>query len=626
MRALLSGYYGLGNAGDEAVLAAIVEGLRARDPGGAITVLSADPALTQRVHGVRAVPRMSVRALLDELSHADLLISGGGSLLQDVTSLRSLLYYLGVIVLARLKRVPVFFYAQGIGPLRRPLARWLTARVADRAAAITVRDAASAQLLRQLGVARPAVTVTADPVFTLVHPVNEAEGEPGVACDAHRRPAFGFAFRPWPGADRWLPAVAAAAGEAARRCGAEVVWLPFQAPGDVEVAERLQAACPEPSRLGTAAPDPREVARQVAACDLVVGARLHALIMGAAAGRPVVGVSYDPKVEALLGELGLSPAARLPGVDMRVLAEAIVAAWEGRRPLVAALSPRVAELRRRAEVTVDLALAAARPGARPAPAPVAPPAPAPATSGGRSVVLGVAVDRVTLAESVERVRGWVAARRAGECPVRQVVTLNPEMVMRARRDPGFSALLKNADLVTADGVGVVWAAGRLGEPLPGRVTGVDLAAALMEEGAREGWRFYFLGSQPGVAEEAARVAQTRYPGLVVVGTRHGYFGPAEEAQVVDELRRAAPDIMLVALGSPKQEAFIARHRERLGAAAAIGVGGTLDVLAGRVRRAPVWMRRVGLEWLYRLAREPRRLGRAMDIPRFMWAVFRATGK
>lgn len=611
-RILVSGYYGLSNAGDEAVLAALVAALRRRDPGGEIVVLSANPALTEEIHQVRAVPRMSVAAVNEELARADLLISGGGSLLQDVTSLRSLLYYLGVISLARLKQVPVFFYAQGIGPLHRPLARRLTARVASQVAAITVRDAGSAELLRQLGVVRPSVTVTADPVFTLVEPGAAGESDPAKA--EARRPVFGLAFRPWPGEDQWLPRVAQAAAEAARRCGADLIWLPFQAPGDVDVAERLRAACPEPSTVAPASPDPREVVRQVAACDLIVGARLHALIVGAAAGRPVVGVSYDPKVEALLGELGLAPAAQLPDVDPQRLAEAIGSAWEGRASLRATMAPKVAELRERAAATVELALAAARP-----------------TSGspnveGRSTVLGVAVDRVTLDESAERVRGWVAARRTEDFPVHQVVTLNPEMVMRARRDSVFASLLKEADLVTADGVGVVWAAGRLGQPLPGRVTGVDLTAALMEEGAREGWRFYFLGGQPGVAEEAARAAQSRYPGLVVAGARHGYFTSAEEQQVVAELRQAAPDIMLVALGSPKQEAFIARHRETLGAAAALGVGGTLDVLAGRVRRAPVWTRRLGLEWLYRLVKEPRRFGRALEIPRFMWAVLRTRGR
>lgn len=603
-RLVISGYYGLDNAGDEAVLAAIVQAVRRRDPNGRLTVLSADPEHTRRVHGVEAIRRTDLRAVAAELGRADLLISGGGSLLQDVTSLRSLLYYLGVMALAWLRGVPVFFYAQGIGPLRRPLSRWLVARAARGAAGVTVRDAASAELLRRIGVQRP-VRVTADPVFAL-----SGSGAPRTVEERvpEKRPVFGFAFRPWPGQARWLPEVAQAAAELVRRYGAEVRWLAFHPERDSGVVRALQEACPEPTVAVPPVSSPHEVFAQVAACDVVVAARLHALIMGAAAGRPVVGVSYDPKVDAVLETLGLAPAGTLPGVSAGALVSAAAEAWERREAVAAALAPRVAELRRLAESTAELALACARKGAE-----------------ERVEVLGAGVDPVTLAEAAGRIRDWVETarrERSGRLATRQVVTLNPEMVMSTRRSRPFAHLVACADLVTADGVGVLWASRRLGRPLPERVAGVDLVTAVLAEGAAAGWSVFFLGAAPGVAEEAAAVAERRYPGIRAAGARHGYFPREEEDRVVAEVAAAAPDVLLVALGSPRQEEFIAHHREQLNAAVAIGVGGTFDVLAGRARRAPAWLRRMGLEWLYRVVRDPRRFKRVLAIPAFMWEVWR----
>lgn len=247
----------------------------------------------------------------------------------------------------------------------------------------------------------------------------------------------------------------------------------------------------------------------------------------------------------------------------------------------------------------------------------------------RALVLGIPVDAVAIGDAAARILGWVAAQRAaaeetppaaGAAYTRHVVTLNPELLMRARRDPRFRALILAADLVVADGMGIVWAARLLGDPLPGRVAGVDLMTALADRAARDGTRLFLLGSAPGVAEAAAAALRQRFPRLLVAGVYAGSPRPVDEEEAVRRIRAARAELVFVAYGAPAQEEWIARTRGRLGAVAAIGVGGAFDFLSGRVPRAPRWMRRGGVEWLYRLAREPWRWRRMLALPRFAAAV------
>ncbi len=242
----------------------------------------------------------------------------------------------------------------------------------------------------------------------------------------------------------------------------------------------------------------------------------------------------------------------------------------------------------------------------------------------RIFLLGLPVDRVTLREAVELLSTHVEARRAlsADAPGRtaQVVTLNPEMLMRSREQPGFRALIRAADLVVADGVGILWAARLLGISLPERVTGVELTEGLARRAAERGYRLFLLGAAPGVAERAAARLERDFPGLRIAGAFSGTPRREGDEEAIARIRASGADIVLVAYGSPAQEYWIARLRERPGAAVAIGVGGTFDFLAGRVPRAPQWMRRAGLEWLYRLWREPWRWRRMLALPRFAVVV------
>jgi N-acetylglucosaminyldiphosphoundecaprenol N-acetyl-beta-D-mannosaminyltransferase len=235
-------------------------------------------------------------------------------------------------------------------------------------------------------------------------------------------------------------------------------------------------------------------------------------------------------------------------------------------------------------------------------------------------ILGVDVDAVTMAEAVEMICDAVDARRGHGGPVLQVATVNPEFVMRARRDQRFREVLRGAGLRTADGVGLSLAARLLGARLPERVTGVELVRGLARAAAARGQRLFLLGAAPGVAEVAAQRLKVEAPGLEIAGTLSGQAGEAGDAESLAAVRAARADVVLVAFGAPAQEEWSARNLEVSGAAVGIGVGGTFDYLSGRVRRAPAWMRRAGLEWLFRLVREPWRARRMSVLPVFMGLV------
>ena len=230
-------------------------------------------------------------------------------------------------------------------------------------------------------------------------------------------------------------------------------------------------------------------------------------------------------------------------------------------------------------------------------------------------ILGVNVNSLTMAQAVEAVQQVIAEKK-----VALVATANAEMLMRATQDEELKDILNQADLVVPDGAGTVWAAGHLGEPMPERVAGFDLAQELMREAPSRGDRVYFFGSAPGVADKAKAKAEELYPGIQVVGVRNGFFSEADEPQIIADIRAAKPDILLAALGVPKQEKWLKKHMQELQVPVSIGVGGTLDVMAGVMERAPLWMQKAKLEWLFRGLKQPSRAGRLLALPKFVLKV------
>ncbi len=230
-------------------------------------------------------------------------------------------------------------------------------------------------------------------------------------------------------------------------------------------------------------------------------------------------------------------------------------------------------------------------------------------------ILGCRLDLLDADAATERIMQFVRDGAAA-----QVVTLGTEMVVQAQRDTAFREVVNACALSLCDTVGLLTVARRRGAKLRERVTGVELVQHLCDRAARDGVPVYFLGGAEGVAADAAAILEARFPGLRVAGTRNGFFTLEDEAVIVEAIRSSGAKLLFVGLGSPRQEFWLARNLGATGCGAGIGVGGSFDVLSGRVERAPVAWQRAGLEWLYRLLREPRRFRRQLALPYFVWLV------
>jgi N-acetylglucosaminyldiphosphoundecaprenol N-acetyl-beta-D-mannosaminyltransferase len=241
-------------------------------------------------------------------------------------------------------------------------------------------------------------------------------------------------------------------------------------------------------------------------------------------------------------------------------------------------------------------------------------------NGARIELLGCQVDNLTLEETLQRVEAFI---RSGH--PHQHVVVNVDKIVKAQQDAELRRIINDCALINVDGMPVVWASRVLGKPLKERVAGVDLFDALMHRAAREGWRVYLLGARAEVVSDVRRIYEQRLPGLRVVGHRDGYWPKDEDEQVAQEIAGSGAQLLFVAISSPRKEQFLGRWQATMKVPFAMGVGGTFDVASGRVKRAPLWMQRTGLEWFYRFLQEPRRMFRRyfIDDMAFFGLVWRA---
>jgi N-acetylglucosaminyldiphosphoundecaprenol N-acetyl-beta-D-mannosaminyltransferase len=235
----------------------------------------------------------------------------------------------------------------------------------------------------------------------------------------------------------------------------------------------------------------------------------------------------------------------------------------------------------------------------------------------RVSILGAPVDRVTMAETLAILESYVAEHQP-----HLVVTADASGLAQAQSDPVHLRIIQDAALVTPDSVGVMWAAKRAGQPFPERVSGVDIVDHVCALSANKGYRLFFLGAAPGVAELAAEKLRLKYPGCNIVGTRHGYFPADSDGIVAQEVAATKPDFLFVAMGIPRQEKFIVATMDVIQAAVAMGVGGSFDVFSGRAKRAPMLFQKLKMEWFWRLVSNPRKIAKVKSLPKFVMLVLK----
>lgn len=233
-------------------------------------------------------------------------------------------------------------------------------------------------------------------------------------------------------------------------------------------------------------------------------------------------------------------------------------------------------------------------------------------------VLGVPFDKITMQETVEIIENEINSDRKKPY---HIITGNPEIVLHYKEDEVLNKLIDESNLITADGVGIILASKWKRDKLPERVPGSDLLMKVLATGNEKGWSFYFLGTDEDTSKKAVETIKEKYPGVVVSGRHNGFFDKEKEEKIIDEIKRTSPDILVVALGAPRAEKWIYENKDRINTKVAIGVGGMLDVIAGKVKRAPVIWQKMNLEWLYRLLKQPSRWRRQLALPVFAWKAF-----
>lgn len=350
-RIALSGYYGFGNSGDEAVLQSILFALRAEGERQRVriepVVLSIRPEETSRMYGVTAVHRMRFSDVAKALRECDGLISGGGSLLQDATGLKTIPYYLAVLKLAQFYRKPTFIYAQGIGPVHRPIFYPFIRNVFAKCKYISVRDEESSALLGKMGIERKRVEVVPDPVMGL--PMKE-----GALRSRHTKPVVGISVRFWNRDRSELDGLAKALHKIAERRSVTLRFLPFHLPDDTEasryIMERI-GSMPEGSDMDIIenAVHPQDMLAEVSACDILIGMRLHSLIYAASQEVPLIGISYDPKIDQFLNRLEMKAATATTGFDSLAVAEEALKRLDHREGWIASTKEAIVRLKRQAQ-------------------------------------------------------------------------------------------------------------------------------------------------------------------------------------------------------------------------------------------------------------------------------------
>ncbi|RXT14645.1 polysaccharide pyruvyl transferase CsaB [Ammoniphilus sp. CFH 90114] len=353
-KVLISGYYGFDNAGDDTVLFGIINSLRKHGPTIDIAVLSNKPKETTALFGIPAYNRWSFPTILRQLKHSDLLIMGGGSLLQDATSPRSVMYYLSIVMMAKMLKKPVIFFAQGFGPITHPLSKVLIKSIVNKVDVITVRDQGSADDMRSLGVTRP-IHITADPAVTIQRSdVNLGLAKPKLVMNEKK--SIAISIRKWKNEENYKRVMAQMADEMIRK-NWNVYFLPMQYPADVAPSRDIIEYMEESGAvLLDEQMNFQEIISFIGNMDFVIGMRLHSIIIAAVLGVPFVGVSYDPKIDRFIERVNMDSAGSIQSLSYPVLYEVVTRNLDELSSVRERLTPQIEELRHQAEQSSHLAI------------------------------------------------------------------------------------------------------------------------------------------------------------------------------------------------------------------------------------------------------------------------------
>ncbi len=594
MRILISGYYGYKNIGDEAVLSSIIFGIRKHYPQAQITVLSSDVKDTIEKHGVEAIARYNFPLLRKAIIECDIFLSGGGSLFQDRTSSRSLYYYLALILLAKYYGKKVIVFGQGFGPIKL-LNTSIAKRVLRQADLLFMRDTVSAHQVLALRIPKKKVRSFIDPAFILERrglDLDLVQKKEGLNFSKH--PIIGVAPRAiFDSQDKTFRVLAGALDHLVHWLGAQIVFIPFRKPEDVEVINRISYLMREKPKILLGDYMPEELLTIMAQFDFFIGMRLHSLIFSALANVPMLGISYDPKVSSLMLKLS-QPSVSSQMDNLEHFMGFMEYAWNHRdfeKEKLQKLVPQLRTLARESFVHLAQALKAR----------------------SKINLLGIDIDNLSLQEVFQKLEAGI---KSGEKLL--VFTPNPEMLSFAYDNLPMQNLLNSADINLPDGAAMLVAARAFGMSFKERVCGIDILQKVIEESQNGKFSLFFYGARKEVIEKIVENLRQRYPRIKIVGFCDGYQKDARS--VVEKINQAQPDFLFVGLGFPQQEKWLAENKDKLNIKAAIVVGGSFDVLSGLKKRAPLWMQKSNIEWVFRLLKEPWRGKRQLALLKFIYLV------
>jgi len=588
MKLLLAGYYGSGNIGDEAILQTLITAIKKDHPQASISVLSADPAGTSKAYDVDALHKYSFISILKKLKESDAFILGGGGLIQDLTSTRSLLYYLCLLISAKILKKKVILLGQGIGPVRHKyLLKWALKGVN----LITVRDERSLNELTEIKAKPKKLVMTADITFMMGAPDKENSksilGAAGIKKTKSR--LIGGSLRaPVKSRDieAQYKAIASVCDHLIEEKDSQIVFLIFNYPDDLKVTSKVMGMMENSANVILRQLSPAEMLDVISGLDAVIGMRLHSLVFSAIAKVPAFGLSYDPKVESFQRQTGQG-WIDFEKINEKGLSTEVDRFIDG----IGAVSFGIDRFSKAALENIRLLNECLK--------------------NNKISVLDINIDNLNIQEALKMAEGLLASKEPG-----LIVTPNPEMMMASLADIELRNIINNAHISIADGVGLMLAGRILGRKFKQRIAGIDLMLELVKVAKKKGYRIFLFGGKEGIAEKAANVLSAN-----VVGSYQGYS--MNDHIVIESIKKSKPDMLFVGLGSPKQEKWTAKHLKELGVPLVMCVGGSLDVIAGRIKRAPVFMRKAGLEWLWRLITEPRRWRRMLVLPMFIIKVIRS---